>query len=100
MVCWARDARATGAEPASLLVQRVQTAHAALWNVVTSLQRGVDETEERWTQRCAQSWLQLAPILDRMGRLLADCAAVLRCLASGGEILATPPAGGGIRGGE
>lgn len=51
------------------------------------------------SQRAAR-WRQLAPLADRVGRLLADVSAVLRCVAAGGAIPAAPPAGGGREAGD
>ena len=99
VVCWASDARVTGSEDALTLVQRIQTVSSEIWRVLASLHREETESEELFNHRKAQIWTQFAPILDRIGRLTADSASVLRCIAGGGEILAVPPAGGsGIAG--
>lgn len=94
MVCWARDARVTGSEDAMTLVQRIHAVSSEVRRVLASLHREETESDDRFNQRKAQIWTQFAPILDRIGRLTADTAGVLRCLAGGGEILAVPPAGG------
>lgn len=94
VICWSRDARVTGTEDALTLVKRIDDASSSVWNIIRSLHREEGESEEAWKSRKAAVFQQLAPLIDRVGRLTADAAGVLKCIAEGGEIPAVPPEDG------
>ena len=91
MVTWSADARPTGPERTSHDVDELLDAIAAasdgVWASLRLSRRRLEgESEEEWQQRQREAYRQLAPLLDRAGRLMADASALVQYLGEGGTL--------------
>lgn len=67
-------------------MEEVKRVTLSLWRAIESTQRRLDEDETTWTRRRNEAYRELAPLLERVGRLNADVASVMAYEGSGGVI--------------
>lgn len=67
-------------------MEEVKRVTLSLWRAIESTQRRLDEDETAWMTRRNEAYRELAPLLERVGRLNADVASVMAYEGSGGVI--------------
>lgn len=83
---WSELAEPTGDDDPRALMEEVKRVTLSLWRAIESTQRRLDEDETTWTRRRNEAYRELAPLLERVGRLNADVASVMAYEGSGGMI--------------
>lgn len=83
---WSELAEPTGDDDPRALMEEVKRVTLSLWRAIESTQRRLDEDETTWTRRRNEAYRELAPLLERVGRLNADVASVMAYEGSGGVI--------------
>lgn len=68
------------------VVREVERVSLSLWGAIASTRRESGESEEAWRERRRKAYRELAPLLDRVGRLSVDVASLLEFEGNGGEI--------------
>lgn len=86
VISWSALAEPTGEDDADAVVSEVERVSLSLWSAIASTRREEGESETAWRERRRQAYRELAPLLDRVGRLSVDVASLLQFEASGGEI--------------
>ena len=88
---WSADARPTGPETAieqvEILLDAISAANDGVWASLRLARRRLEgESEHAWRERQRDVYRQLAPLLDRAGRLVADASALVQFLGEGGSL--------------
>ena len=86
MISWSALAEPTGVDDAEAVVREVERVSLSLWGAIASTRRESGESEEAWRERRRKAYRELAPLLDRVGRLSVDVASLLEFEGNGGEI--------------
>ena len=86
MISWSELAEPTGDDDPHALMEEVKRVTLSLWRAIESTQRRLDEDETTWMTRRNEAYRELAPLLERVGRLNADVASVMAYEGSGGVI--------------
>ena len=86
MISWSALAEPTGVDDAEAVVREVERVSLSLWGAIASTRRESGESDEAWRERRRKAYRELAPLLDRVGRLSVDVASLLEFEGNGGEI--------------
>ena len=86
MISWSELAEPTGDDDPRALMEEVKRVTLSLWRAIESTQRRLEEEETAWMTRRNEAYRELAPLLERVGRLNADVASVMAYEGSGGVI--------------
>ena len=86
VISWSALAEPTGVDDPEAVVREVERVSLSLWGAIASTRRESGESEEAWRERRRKAYRELAPLLDRVGRLSVDVASLLEFEGNGGEI--------------
>ena len=90
VISWSALAEPTGEDDTEAVVREVERVSLSLWHAIASTRREVGESESVWRERRKKAYRELAPLLDRVGRLSVDVASLFQFEGNGGEIDRVP----------
>lgn len=83
MISWSADAIPTGPDDPELILSAISTASDSVWSAFRMASHHLpNETEEDWKRRRNEAFRELAPLIDRVGRLVVDASSLIQSLGN------------------
>ena len=83
MITWSGDAVPTGPDDPELILSAISTASDSVWSAFRMASHHLpNETEEDWKHRRNEAFRELAPLMDRVGRLVADASSLIQSIGN------------------
>lgn len=83
VISWSADAIPTGPDDPELILSSISTASDSVWSAFRMASHHLpNETEEEWKHRRNEAFRELAPLMDRVGRLVVDASSLIQSIGN------------------
>lgn len=91
VISWSADAIPTGPDDPELILSSISTASDSVWSAFRMASHHLpNETEEEWKHRRNEAFRELAPLMDRVGRLVVDASSLIQSIGNDSPSLNLP----------